>query len=68
MQAREDDDAVPFDLNRMAAYWFAQQAPGRPPDLGQPRPDLPRSVRIPARHIFLDEFLYFYFTARLKNA
>jgi hypothetical protein len=68
MQAREDDDTAPSDLNWTAAYQFARQAPGRLPHLGRPRPDLPRFVQIPARHVFLDEFLYFHFPARFKNA
>jgi hypothetical protein len=60
--------AAPLDLNLMVVYQFAWQALGRPLDLGRPSLDPPRSVQIPARNIFLDEFHYFCFTARFKNS
>jgi hypothetical protein len=41
MQSREDDDAAPSDLNRMAAYQFSQLGPDKPPGLGRPGSDLP---------------------------
>jgi hypothetical protein len=56
------------DLDLTVAYRFARQAPGSPPDLGQPSLVPPRSAQILAPHIFLDEFLYFYFTSSFKNS